>query len=178
MFFHVSNLIQTFQTDWVYSSNKPSLVIYNYCSTEYPVSGHPSCESVIYKLSRFKMMYFILGFKSCSPTFLVAKSINCRPPSNQPILWYLHFSPFLTKGTLLAMCLVWLLYLSLLAIHTVNLLSNIIRGDSSGTIYWSLFNNSWINILKGAKSIPPVHAVFYSLYAIEWANGPGTCVQW
>ena len=38
MLFYVSNSIQTFQTDWVESSTQSSLVVYNSCSTEYPVS--------------------------------------------------------------------------------------------------------------------------------------------
>ena len=40
MFFHVSKLIQTFQTDWVESSTQSSLVIYNSCSTYYRVYFH------------------------------------------------------------------------------------------------------------------------------------------
>ena len=38
MFFHVSHLIQKFQTNWFNSSTKSSLVIYNSCYTDYPVS--------------------------------------------------------------------------------------------------------------------------------------------
>ena len=52
-----------------------------------------------------------------------------------------HLSPFLTKFILLEMFLVCLVSLPFLAIHTSDLLSNIIRGASSGTIYGSLFNN-------------------------------------
>ena len=37
-------------------------------------------------------------------------------------------------------------------------------------------SNPWINILNCAKAIPVVHAALYSLSALDWANGPGTCV--
>ena len=40
MFFHVSNPIQKFQTDWVEYSTQSSIVIYKYCYTDYPVSFH------------------------------------------------------------------------------------------------------------------------------------------
>ena len=74
------------------------------------------------------------------------------------------------------MCLVLLVSLALLAIHTVDLLSNIIKGAYSGTIYGSLFKNSLINILKCDKAIPIVHAALYSLSAPDKENGPGTYV--
>ena len=45
--FHVSNLIQTFQTDWVESSTQSSLVIQNSFSVDYPVSCHE--DSSIFK---------------------------------------------------------------------------------------------------------------------------------
>ena len=73
-------------------------------------------------------------------------SVNCRPHSHQSILCILHFSPFLTKCILLAMCLVCLIYLPLLAIHIEDLLSNTFKGDSSGTMSVYLFKNSWINM--------------------------------
>ena len=69
---------------------------------------------------------------------------NFRPPSYQLILCDLYFSPFLKTFTLLAMCLVCLELLPLSAIHTENLLSNIIRGSSYGTKNGSLFKNSLI----------------------------------
>ena len=53
-------------------------------------------------------------------------------------------------------------------------LSKTIKGASSGNISGSLFNNSWINILKCDKSIPTVHAELYSLSTLDWATGPGT----
>ena len=59
-------MIQTFQTDWVESSTKSSLVIKNYCSTDDTVSIHPSCTSLLYQLSILTMIYFIIVFKSFS----------------------------------------------------------------------------------------------------------------
>ena len=104
------------------------------------------------------VIYFILGVKSCPPTFLVAIYANCRLPSHQSILYILHFSPFLKEIVLLAKCLVWLVSLPFLAIHIVDLLSKTIRGASSGTMSGYLLKFSWFNILKYAKAIPAVHA--------------------
>ena len=139
--FHVSNLIQTFRTDWVESPTQYGLFIQNYCSIDYHVFCHPSCTSVLTHLSSLTKIYFILGVKSCSPKFLVAMSDDSRPPSHQSILCIFHFSPFLTKCTLLVMCLVCVLPLPFLAIHTSDLLSNRIRGVSSETTNESLFKN-------------------------------------
>ena len=156
-------------------------LVYSYRTlvhTDYPVSSHPSCTSFIYQLSSLTIIYFILGLKSFSPTFLVAMSVNCRSPSNQSILCILHFSQFLIKCTPILMCLVCLVSLPLLSIQKTYFLSNIIRGASSVNVSGSLFNNSWINILKCDKYIPEVHATLYSLYAPDWETGPGTCVPW
>ena len=172
------NLIQKFQTDCVDSSTKYSLFIQNSCSIDYPVLCHPSCTSVLSQLSSLTIIHFILEVKSCSPTLLVEMYANFRPPSHQSILCILHFYPFLKKYILLAMCLVCLLSLPLLEIHIVDLLSNTIRGGYSGTISGSLLNNSWINILKCDRAIPEVHAELYSLSALGWATGLGTCVPW
>ena len=177
-YFHVSNLIQTFETDWVESLTQYSLVIHNFCYIDYPVSCHHYCKSVLSQLSSLIMTYFILGFKSFSSTFLVAMSANCRPPSHQLIFFILHFSPFITKCTLIAICLVWLLSLPLLSIQSVDLLSNISRVYYSGTIYGYLFNNSWIDILKCVKSIPTVNSELYSLSTLYWGTGTETCVTW
>ena len=98
--------------------------------------------SFLYQLSILTIIYLILGVKSGSPTFLVAMSDNHRPPSLQSILCILHFSPLITKCNLLAMCLVCLVSLPYLVIHTSDLISKTIRASSSGTIYGSLFNNS------------------------------------
>ena len=122
------------------------------------------------------MIYFIMRFKYFSLICLVTISNNCRPPSHHSIWCILHFSPFLTKCTLLKMCLVWLVFLPFLAIQTSDLLSNIIRGGFYVTMSGPLFKKSWINIPKCAKSIPEVHAVLHSLYALDWATGPGTHV--
>ena len=55
------------------------------CIIDYHVSCRPSCMSVIHQLSIRTMIYYILGFKSLSPTLLVAMSANLRPPSHQSI---------------------------------------------------------------------------------------------
>ena len=151
MFFHISKLIQTFQTDWLEYSTQSSQIIYNYCSTDYPLSCHPSCTRVIYHILSLNMIYFILLFKSFYPTLLVAMSDIWRNPLHHSIWCIFHFSPFLKKCTLLEMCLVCLVSLPFLAIHTEELLSNIIRGDASGTLSGSLFKYSRIkpwNVLK------------------------------
>ena len=177
--FHVSNLIQKFQTDLVKSSTQYSLIIQCSCSIYYPVICHPSFTCIMSQLSSLTMTYFILGYKSFSPTFLVSLSDNFRrPPSHLSILWIFQFSPFLTKCTHLSVWLVCLISLTFLAINIENLLYNIGRGYSSGTISGSLFRNSWINILKCANSIPAVYALLYSLYAIDWSTGPLTCLPW
>ena len=93
----VLNVLQTFQTDWGYSSTQYCLFIQKSCSIGYPLFCHLSCKSVLSQLSSLTIIYFIPGVKSCSPTFLVAISANCRPPSHQSIFFILHFSSFLTK---------------------------------------------------------------------------------
>ena len=112
----VFNVLQTFKTVWVDSSAQYIIFIQNSCSIEYPVSCHPYCAIVLSQFSSLTMIYFILGFKSFSPTFLVSISDKCRPPSYQSILYILQFSPFLTKYTLLEIWFVWLVSLTLLAI--------------------------------------------------------------
>ena len=72
------------------------------------------------------------------------------------------------NSTILEMYLVKLVSLPFLDLHKADLLSNIIWGAYSGTIYVSVFNNSLINILKCAKAIPDVHSELYSLYALAW----------
>ena len=72
------------------------------------------------------IIYFILGVRSGSLTFLVPMSVNCRPPSHHSILCIFHFSQFLTKCILLAMCLVCLVSLTFLSMHMADLLSNTI----------------------------------------------------
>ena len=139
--FCVSNLIQTFQTDWVKYSTQSILFIHNSCSVDFNLFCHTSCTSVLPQLSSLTIIHFIMGVKSCFPTFLVEMSSNCIPPSHQSILCIRQFSPFLTKCTLLAIFLLCLVPFPLLAIHTADLLSNIIRGFYSGTISGPLFKN-------------------------------------
>ena len=99
--FYVSNLIQAFKTDSLKYSTQYSLVIYNSCSIDYPVSCRPSCTSDLYQLSSLTMIYFIMGFKSLSPTFLVAMYDNCRPPSHQSILYIFLISHHFSQNLLL-----------------------------------------------------------------------------
>ena len=94
--------------------------------------------SVLSQLLIITIIYFILGVRSASLTFLVPMSANCRPPSHQSILYILHFSPFLTKCILLEMCLVCLVSLLLLAMHIADLPSKTIRGASYGNIFQTL----------------------------------------
>ena len=71
------------------------------------------------------------------------------------------------------MCLVLLVYIPLLATHTSDFLSNIIKRYSFVTIYVSLFKNSQINTLELVKAIPAVHDELYSLSELYWGTSPG-----
>ena len=75
------------------------------------------------------------------------------------------------------MCLVCLMYLTLFAIHTAYLLSNIIRGLCSVNKLKSLFRNELFITLKCARSVHAVYASLYSLSEISLETGPGTCKQ-
>ena len=75
------------------------------------------------------------------------------------------------------MCLVCLVSLPFLSIHTSGLQSNILRGACSGITSGYLFKNSLFRIMKCARAIPEVHATFNSLYALDLVTEPGTCVQ-
>ena len=123
------HVLQTFQTYWFKSSTQYSLVIHSSFYTEYPVLYHPSWTSVLSQFLSLTIIYFILGVKSGSHTFLVPMSANCRPPSHQSILCILHFSPVLTKCILLAICLVCLLSLPFLAMQIADLLSKTIKSS-------------------------------------------------
>ena len=61
------------------------------------------------------------------------------------------------------MCLVCLMYLLLLDVHTYDLLSNIMRGACSETTSGYLLIDSLFSILKCAIAIPEANAVLYSL---------------
>ena len=139
----------------------------NSCSTYYPVLCHPYCTIVLSQLSSLTIIYFILGVKSCSPTLLVAMYDNFIPPSHHSILCILHFSPFLAKLVILEICLVCLVSLPFLSIHTADLPSNLTRGASSANIYGFLFKNLLINILKCDKAIPAVHDALEFLKLID-----------
>ena len=64
---------------------------------------------------------------------MVPICFNIRPPSHHTVLCIFHSSLFLTKYILLEMCLVCLLSLTLLTIHTTDLISNIMRSACSRT---------------------------------------------
>ena len=109
-------------------------------------------------------------------TYIIGTNVfQLQTPSHQSILRIFHFSPFLKKCIILAMCLVCLVSLKLLAIHISYLPSKTTKGASSGTMYGYLLRNSWIDMMKCAKSIPAVHASLYSLFALDQTTGPGTC---
>ena len=128
------------------------------------------------QFSSLTIIYFILGVKSGSLTFLVPMSSNCRPPSHHYIVGILNFSPFLKKCIILAICLVCLVSLPFLAMHMADFLSKTNKGASLGTMSGSSFNNLLTYILKCAKAIPAVHATLYSLSALDCATGPVICV--
>ena len=102
----------------------------------------PLVQVFCLQFSSLTIIYFILGVRSGSLTFLVPMSANCRPTSHHYILCILHFSPFLTKFILLAMCLVCLVSLPFLEMHMEYFLSNTIKGASFGTMSGSSLNNS------------------------------------
>ena len=52
------------------------------------------------------------------------------------------------------------------------------RGACSETESGPCLENSSLSILKCARAIPVVHGTLYFLSALDWAYGPGTCVQW
>ena len=83
----------------------------------------PLVQVFCLQFSSLTIIYFIFGVRSGSLTLLVPMSANCRPPSHHYILCILHFSPFLTKYILLAMCTVCLVSLPLLAMHIADLIS-------------------------------------------------------
>ena len=111
------------------------------------------------QLSSINIEYPNLGFNSSSLKFLVLLSARFRTTLHHTVLWIFHSSPFLTECIILEIFLVYLVSLPLLAIHTVDLLINIIIGACSGITYGYLFNNSLFSILKCDRSIAEVCAV-------------------
>ena len=72
--FMYKTLIQTFQTDWVYSSTQYSLVIQNSCSTYYPVFCH-------------LLLPLIPPFDAASLSLFTLFSPPTRPGVEQPSTW-------------------------------------------------------------------------------------------
>ena len=122
---------------------------------------------VLFQLSSLTIAHHNLGFNSSYLTLLVPMSSSCRPTSHHTVFWILKYSPFLTKCIVLEMCMVYFLFLSFLAIHTYDLLSNIIKGACYGNTYVSLFRNSLFSILDYTRAIPAVNPVLYSLSALD-----------
>ena len=118
-----------------------------------------------------------VGFNLCSLEFSVPIYANCRPPSHHTVLCMFHFLQSPTKLILLEMCLVCLVSLLFLTIHTSDFISNIMRGYCSRTTYLYLLNNSLFRILKCDRDIPAVYAELYSLSVLDLAAGPGTYVK-
>ena len=79
----------------------------------------------------------------------------------------LFYLIYLNKCNILPICMVCLIYLLLLSIHTADLLSNITRCDCSGTTSGSLSRNSLFSILKCPISISEVHDTVYSLSVLD-----------
>ena len=75
------------------------------------------------------------------------------------------------------MFLVCLVSFTFLDINTADLLSNMMRGFCSQTIYGYLLITSLFSMMKFAKFIHVVHASLCSLSSLDWETGPGTCVK-
>ena len=105
-------------------------------------------------------------------------STSYRRTSHHTVFCRFHSSPFLMKWNILEMCLVCLVSLQLLVIHTADLLSNIMRYDCYRTTSGSFFSSSLFSILKCAIDITEVNAALYSLSALDLETGPRTCVKW
>ena len=114
----------------------------NSCFLDQSVLYHPFFTSVLSQFSSLTIIHFILGVRSGSLTFLLPMYVNCRPPSHHSILCIFHFSQFLTKCILLAMCLVCLVSLPFLAMNIEDLLSKTIKGAYFVTMSGSSFINS------------------------------------
>ena len=81
-----------------------------------------------------------------------------------------------TKCILLEICLVCMVSLPFLNIHA-DTYYPIQSEEIPLELYLDpFFNISWIKIIKCDKAIPAVHAALYSLSALDYATGTGTCV--
>ena len=105
-------------------------------------------------------------------------SANCRPLSYRTVLCNFHSLTFFTECILLEMFMVCLVSLPLFAIHTSDLISNIIRSDCFGTTFGSFFINLLFNLMKCDRAIPAMHDALHSLAALVWETLPGTCLLW
>ena len=94
---------------------------------------------------------------------------NFRHPSHHTFLCRLHSSPFITKWILLEMCLVCLVYLPFLDIHTSYLISNIMRGTYYGTTYEYLFISSVLSLWNVLNSFLKymLHYTHFQRYTVQ-----------
>ena len=179
MFSSIFKTHWTFKTHWVESiSTQSGQFIHNTLLSWIFFILSPPLVQVLCQLSNITIAYHNLGFNSSSLEFLVPMSDNSRPPLRHTVLWKFHPLPFLTNLILLEMCLVCLVSLSFLDIHTAGFISNIMGGACSVTKYGSLIFNSLVSILKFDRDIPKVHTALNSLSALYWSTGPVTCVKW
>ena len=166
-------------------SNSLSLVINSIQSSH---SEHIFIQTLLYPITHIWQVFCQLssltiacpnlGFNSYSLTSLVPIYDSWRPPSQHTVLCRLYYSPFITRWIFMSVCLVCLISLPFLDIHTSELISNITRGAFSGTTYVFLFISSLFRILKCAKTTSSVHDELYSLLALHCKTGTGSCVQW
>ena len=111
---------------------------------------------VFCQLSSLTIVYSSIVFNYSSLTLFVPISDNCRPTSHNTVLCIFHFSSFLTKYILLVMCLIYLVLLTLLAMHTSDLI-NVSRDACYGYIYVHLFISSLFRIMKCDRDITEVN---------------------
>ena len=120
------------------------------------------------QFSSLSILYPNLLFILSSLTFLVSVSYDCKPPPHHTVLWIFYSLSFITKCILLEMCLACLMSLIFLAIHTSDLLSNMIIGACYGATYVYLFISSLFINMKCDNAIPSVYIIFYSLSSLDW----------
>ena len=99
------------------------------------------------------ILYYNPIFNSSYLKLLVWMPNYFRHLSRHTVLCIFHFSIFLIKCILLVMCLACMVSLTLLDIHTSDLISNIMIGACYGTKYGSLFISSVLSILKCYRAI-------------------------
>ena len=150
----IFNLIQ--------SSHSEFIVHHNLLYTITPIL------QVFCQLSSILIAYPNLGFNSSYLTVLVPMSDSFIPFSCHTYLCKFLSWPFLTNCIILVMCLVWLMSLPILAIHTYDFISNTMRSACCGTTSGSLFRNSLFIILKCGRSIPTYSVCYIVITFRTW----------